>query len=388
MRTTRIRSIRARILSTTYFVAILCASAQVLSQTIGQKAASKYRQSVVFLTVNKITSTGAVVQEFGTAFVVSDLGHLITSCHVVDKKILDAGGNPTPDVVDKIEIQGAVASRNGTLEPITLLHCAQGSYDLALLKFKNTALKRLPIPVSIYSKAEPGSSIASMGFPLNTEFFVRQGTIGGPTEDDTLTVDLTLNPGDSGSPVLNDSLQVVAVAEAGYSGAGIGIARPIRHGAGLLSEAGVILTATNVEIATTPLAGVPLNLNVAAAAPEASVKAFASATSKIPADAASVKVTYAVSRFFSTPDILKGSNRTDQFPGLAISEVSAKPGYKIIDAKFIVTGSDGANVININPSLNGTVARVAFQKLNTEKFDPDKASFVRGFVETTQEKIR
>ena len=141
-----------------------------------------------------------------------------------------------------------------------------------------------------------------MGFPLNTEFFVRQGTIGGATEDDTLTVDLSLNPGDSGGPVLNDSLQVVAVAEAGYSGAGIGIARPIRHGAGLLSEAGVILTATNAEIATTPLAGAPLSLNVAAGAPEASVKAFSTAMSNIPTDATSVKVTYAVSKFFPTPD--------------------------------------------------------------------------------------
>lgn len=370
-------------------VLLLVMMAQLVgAQTIGQRAASKYRNSVVFLSVDKITSTGAVVQEFGTGFIVSDKGHVLTSCHVVEKSLLESDGRVSSTIVDKVEIRGAMASRSATLEPVSMMRCAQGGYDLALLKFKNTAIRRVPIPVSVYSAPALGAQVASMGFPLNTEFFVRQGTIGGETDDDTLSLDLTLNPGDSGGPVLDDELRVVAVAEAGYGGgAHIGIARPIRHGSVLLTEAGVMLAAVNAAIPTTPLAGAPAQLNVETAGAKAASRIFASAPSQVPADAEVVKVTYAASEVFRAPPAPATSGPGSP-TGISVLELQAKPGYRITDAKFIQTASDEAQVVNVAPTVAGRAARVTFKKVSPDKFELDKPAFVRGYVETVQQKIQ
>ena len=362
-------------------------SIESIGQSLAAKVAAKYRSSAVFLAVNKTTATGEFVTEYGTGFVVTEKGHVLTSCHVVDKKILNDDGSTRNVIVDSVEVKGAIGSRAGALEPISMLRCAQGGADLALLKFKNTALRRFPVPVANSSPAL-GDALASLGFPLNTEFFVRQGTLGGDADDDLMTVDMTLNPGDSGGPVFSTGLMVVAVAEAGYSGGtGIGIVRPIRHAAGLLAEAGVVLTAVDATIPSVPLANAPENSNVEISTHPSAISIFAAASGEIPVGTQNVKITYPVSMQFKLPDPSIAPPPTATNSLLEVTDYPAKPGYKIVSAKFIIAAKEGINVLPVSPASNGQIARVAFLKTTKSQFSSDNPAFVRGFIETNQVKI-
>lgn len=360
-----------------------CFPGYAQSQNLTQRAASKYRNSTVFLKVTKVTNVGTIVEEYGTGFIVTELGHILTSCHVVDRKVFDADGNVLPTIIDSVEIAGATGSRNGQLEPIANLHCSQSGFDLALLRFKNSSIKRVPIP-AVSSSPSLGDTVASLGYPLNMDFFVRLGTIGGYTPDDLNTVDMSLNPGDSGGPVLNSQLRVVAIVEGGYPNAyNVGVVRPIRHAASLFAEAGVTLTAENANIDSTPIPGAPANSNVEVANSGTALLQFAAAKTNISPDADKVKVTYAIAKSFAA--LSQVTDNSGATPTILLSDVPAKPGYKIIDAKFIITGKEGADVVAVNTASNGNSARAVIKK----KVDSQSEStaFVKGFIETTQMKI-
>lgn len=344
----------------------------------------KYRPSTVFIKSTKETKSGEIVEEYGTAFIVSVKGHMITSCHVIDKKILDDAGVDTGKTVDKVGIQGAVGSREEPLEGIELVTCAQPPIDLALLKFKSTFRQRFPIPIAVYQSPSPGDAIASMGFPIDLEFFPRQGALGAEMPNDTFSVDMTLNPGDSGGPVFDRSVRVVAIAEGGYPAARIGIVRPVRHAAGLLMIAGVEVTATDANISSTPDPNAPEGTKVERADINHALSAFAKAGGFIPSDANSVKITYPFVNLFKTTSSATGKS-VDTKSNLSLGEVKAKPGFKIVDAKFIVVDKQNAEVLNVSPQSNGGVARASMEK--TSDSSATQPSFVRGFIETTQVRL-
>src|SRR5208282_3650193 len=98
-------------------------------------------------------------------FVISDAGHVLTSCHLIDHHLRDQDGNIVPAKVETVRVQGAIGSSAGTLEPMTVLQCAQEPVDLALIKFDNSLSVRQPVVV-FPQVPDIGANLASMGFPL------------------------------------------------------------------------------------------------------------------------------------------------------------------------------------------------------------------------------
>lgn len=379
-------SARVKVAAFAVLATLLTAAGQSFGQdTLVRDMVARYRPSTVFLKVTKTTSTGEVVEDYGTGFVVSERGHVLTSCHAVNNRVLDDAGNDTGKTVDEVLVQGASASREEALEGMALITCAQPPIDLALLKFRNTARRRVPAPISAFEPPATGDAIASMGFPLDTEFFARRGELGAETPGDTFNVDMTLNPGDSGAPVFDRSVRVIGIAEGGYPGARIGVVRPIRHAVYLLWMAGVELTATNANIVSRAEPHAAVGSKVETADFSQAIRAFGSASGNVPATAPSVKITYPYFKMLGVAPALGTAEAANT--SINVGEVEAKPGYKIIDAKFIVVGKQDAEVFNVSPQNGGAVARTALGKVAGSAEAANEPAFVKGFVETTQVKI-
>jgi hypothetical protein len=342
-----------------------------------------YRPSVVYLKVDKTAGdSGAVTTEIGTGFVVSKFGHVLTSCHVIDKRLRDADGKVLATPVEKVTVQGAMASNAGQLEPMTALQCAQDPVDLALLRFNNSAIARPPVPV-FPEQPDIGDDLASMGFALNTDFFARPGTLSSLTADDTLLVSMVLNPGDSGAPVFDKSLRVIGVAEAGYGfGTGIGVVRPIRHGALLLAIAGVNLYAVNAKIVSTPLPNQASNPNIYTANFADAIKKFGAAGNSVPKNSKEITVTYPFLQAKASPKTGPTSNAP---PVVDVRTIPAAPGYKIVGAKFIVTEGSPASILHVGASPSGNVVRAALE--GAPAISASQSTPLKGFIETTQVKL-
>lgn len=359
--------------------ASLIALPNCFSQSQAQKAASIYRNSTVFLKVQKITSTGSIIEEQGSGFVISEKGHILTSCHVVNEFAYDVKGNVLLTKIDKVEIFGSVGSRFAPAEPIKFLKCESDGFDLALLKFKNNAASRKPIPA--VSQYEIGEDVFSLGFPAGNDFSVRPGTIGGETEDDLNTVNIVLNPGDSGGPILNKTLDVVALVQGALTNTPTtGVVRPIRHASQLFAIAGVTLARTDVNFSETQSAPNVLNSKVLFINPQKGMADFlrGKPLKDINSSQKTIDVVYPVAAEVSKGEI------DPSVANVTVTEVKAKPGYTIKDAQFIVTDAKGAEVSTVIPVSKGKVARAAFIPTDANKTDTD--AFVTGFIRTVQER--
>src|SRR6266481_2805641 len=101
------------------------------AQTCPEDVIAQERGATVFIRVKKtLKVTGAVEERFGTGFVISPSGYVLTSRHVIE----------ADDKVDDIEIAGLIGSRraNGCCSS-DLKFVAQNEHDVALLKFEDTS---------------------------------------------------------------------------------------------------------------------------------------------------------------------------------------------------------------------------------------------------------
>jgi hypothetical protein len=370
----------------TLFLFALSFSLPCSAADIIKKMVNTYRGATVHIISRKETNTGEIIDEYGTGFIVSKDGYVVTSCHTVDLQIIDGNGKNSNKIVQSVEIMGAVGSREGTPEKLGFVTCAQPPIDLALLKFANTFRKRTNIKIDSFAKLSVGDTIASMGYPHDLEFFPRSGTIGMATSDGTFTVDMTMQPGDSGAPVFSEDLKVVGVVESGYEGTQIGFVRPIAHAAGLLTVAGIVVTATNATISSAPESDEPVGSKVeVATSPLEAIGAFSAAVGNPPVSLNSeVKVTYPVLKLTGSA---ADSKSTINSSSVAVSEVKAKAGFRIIDAKFISLDVENAKVVDVMPSRDGSSARASI--LVNEDINGQKVSgAVRGFIETTQVPVK
>lgn len=347
------------------------------AETIVSKMVKDYRNSVVFLRIDKIDEvTGQVTSETATGFIVSKLGHILTSCHSVDKKLRKPSGEIFPTGASEVTVQGSVGSKYAAPEPMTFLQCAGEPIDLALLRFKNTAAQRTPIP-TLVQQPNIGEDIGAMGFPFEADFFARSGTLSSLAADDTLLASMVLNPGDSGAPVFDNSLRVVGVVEGGYhDGAGIGVIRPIRHAAFLLMISGENIFSVNASIPTTPAANQPSNANVFAAIKSDALKGFLDGAVAIPKGAEEITVTYPFAQYLSKKTTTDGLSKID------VKTIQAAEGFKVVSARLIVTEGSTENVLHVGPSATGDEVRAA-----TISDTASKVKGVKGFIETVQKKI-
>ena len=347
------------------------------AETIVTKMVKEYRNSVVFLRIDKTDGvTGQVISETATGFIVSKLGHILTSCHSVDKKLRKPSGEILPKGASEVTVQGAVGSKYAALEPMAFLQCAGEPIDFALLRFKNTAVQRKPIP-TLVQQPDIGESIGAMGFPFEADFFARSGTLSSLEADDTLLASMVLNPGDSGAPVFDNSLRVVGVVEGGYhDGAGIGVIRPIRHAAFLLMMSGENIFSVNASIPTTPAANQPPNANVFAATKGVALKGFLDGGVTIPKGAHEITVTYPFSQTLSKITTAGDLSKID------VKTIQAAEGFKVVSARLIVTEGPTNNVLHVGPSATGDEVRAA-----TISDTASNLKGVKGFIETVQKKI-
>lgn len=196
------------------------------------------------------TPTEAVDQEdlqgSGTGFVVSSNGYLVTCAHVVR----DAA---------KIEVELGDQKWPGRVV------AANKQHDLALIRIEANDLPALQLGKA--ASIELGRSVFVIGYPLSPllgrSIKMSSGSVTGavdtlPDESRRFQVDATVNPGNSGGPLVNDRGEVVGVASellASAQLADVGFAVPIDEVRRMLSEAKV---ATAAESRSEALRGTQL----------------------------------------------------------------------------------------------------------------------------------
>lgn len=155
--------------------------------------------------VNSVETTPSAFNRGGTGFLVDGKGYLITNAHVVK--------NAT-----QVEVQNTLGVYHARIIEL------DRQADLALLKIEDTtyhAFGSLPYGIS-KSNAELGDDVFTLGYP-RPEIVYGKGYLSAETgfQGDTTTFQLTIaaNPGNSGTPVLNNDGEVVGMVSSSQQNA-------------------------------------------------------------------------------------------------------------------------------------------------------------------------
>ncbi len=174
----------------------------------------KTAQAVVHIKVIKKmrnTRTKEIIEQpgFGSGFVISSDGLIVTNHHVIEKAI---------------SIEAAFA--NGQELKATLIG-ADPSTDIAILKVYEGDLK--PLQFADSDALEPGQIAIAIGNPMGLQHTVTAGVVSatgrtlrannGRLIDDIIQTDAALNPGNSGGPLVNSEGKVIGVNTAVVSSA-------------------------------------------------------------------------------------------------------------------------------------------------------------------------
>ena len=145
------------------------------------------------------------------------------------------------DDEEQLEINGSIASAYAPTIP--LLRIAKDeTQDVALLQLMNSNENYRKVSVGDPSQISEGTTICSMGFPLNIEFNSSRGQLNGKAgEDGRWTSDMPSNKGESGAPVFDLQGRVIAIREGGYINAqNLNLLTPINRAFGMLLIAGAL----------------------------------------------------------------------------------------------------------------------------------------------------
>ena len=189
-----------------------------VSFSVGQEnryadVVERHRLSVVFIQVKGTNpDSGGTLEGSATGFVAcnTDGIYVLTNHHIILGENRKAyRGNPS--------IEGSIGSRYKTKFPMTIIS-EDKTADLLLLKFElgsgQFSEKVFLVKFASSQSVESGSSLYSLGYPVDSDLFFRSGTLSNKTYvGDFWVADLLLSYGDSGEPVFNDLDQVVAVAK-------------------------------------------------------------------------------------------------------------------------------------------------------------------------------
>lgn len=164
----------------------------------------------------------------GSGFVVHPDGYLMTCAHCVEgatKIEVNLGGQKYAARVIEINSQR----------------------DLALVRISARNLPVLPLANS--DQVELAQHVRLVGYPLSsvlgTSVKVTQGSVAGFIDQANgrmIQVDASMNPGNSGGPLVNDRGDAIGVASAGYFGseiAEVGLAVPVGDVAALMRKYGI-----------------------------------------------------------------------------------------------------------------------------------------------------
>ena len=178
--------------------------------------------SIADVTENALPSVAHIVSAAGsgTGFIVNERGLVVTNKHVVE-----GSTQVSVRMASGSEYRGAVTQRHPTL-------------DLAYVSI-DSSRTFTPIAVGDSDEVRVGAEVIAIGFPLGSALGVEPTVSVGiisAKRDDGLQTDASLNPGNSGGPLLNMFGQAIGVVvsrvEADSSGrpiSGIGFAIPINE---------------------------------------------------------------------------------------------------------------------------------------------------------------
>ena len=231
-------------------------------ESIPTDVLQKVKAASVFIEV-----TLGPLEYSGSGFVIHAEGDsvlIVTNAHVVAKPDLDEQLPIGLRFRERLELQRIKAAiqnlnpkvdvvfRSGTPEEQVVaaeIVVQDTKQDLAILKA--TKVKSVPAPISMDDNFHPVETtlVYSFGFPFGEALSKTKGnpaiTVGKATvssirkdeqgEVNVIQIDGTLNPGNSGGPVVDIQGRLVGVAVATIRGAGIGFAIPPRHLQKLLS---------------------------------------------------------------------------------------------------------------------------------------------------------
>jgi serine protease Do len=141
----------------------------------------------------------------GTGFLVDGKGYLVTNAHVVKNSTL-------------VEVQN-----NLGVFKARIIHLDRQA-DLALLKIEDTSFRAwntLPYGINRYG-ADLGEELFTLGYPRD-EIVYNKGYMSAKTgfQGDTLACQIAIsaNPGNSGTPVLNNDGEVIGIVNSSQQGA-------------------------------------------------------------------------------------------------------------------------------------------------------------------------
>lgn len=169
-------------------------------QTVPQPS-EKHQESSEVSQIKKISLEsiqGSLVRlktEHGmaTGFFVHEDGFVLTNAHVVADQVILEGFIGDSTVVSEFE-------RYATGETLNL--------DLALIQYLGDA----PFDVIPISQTDPelGETVMTIGNPKNLGLSVAKGTLSRKAAQE-FQLDISVNPGNSGGPVLNETGEVIGV---------------------------------------------------------------------------------------------------------------------------------------------------------------------------------
>jgi S1-C subfamily serine protease len=209
----------------------------------------------------------------GTGFFVNSEGLLLTSHHVVaggrQRRRIAGEEAEVERVVERIE--AVVASAGGPQRLSASLLAVDADKDLALLTVTAGGLGYLPLGDSAAARA--GEPTTVLGFPLGRavevgrtdapevvpQLTVSPGSLSARRDDEAgsaryLQTDATLNPGNSGGPLLDADGYVLGVVEMKLNGAtGLGFAVPVNLVKDFLETTGFLPQLPSARLRPGPL---------------------------------------------------------------------------------------------------------------------------------------
>jgi serine protease Do len=149
----------------------------------------------------------------GTGFIISNQGHILTCAHIL--------------VGDRWQ----VGSESGDRSQGEIIG-QDKNCDLALLSWEKVS--ESPLVFADPTTISEGQTVFALGHPLGLDFTVSRGIISNRQRLIGITnfvqTDVSLNPGNSGGPIINENGEVIGVASKMIGGSqGLGFAISLQH---------------------------------------------------------------------------------------------------------------------------------------------------------------
>ncbi|MEA2328484.1 MAG: serine protease Do [Thermoanaerobaculia bacterium] len=210
-------------------LAYVAAAATAAAEPSWQKIREASKPSIVFLDVVAEYANGATNHEFGTGFIISPEGHVLTCHHLLpDEK------------PQKLTIKGRVGDRTSEQQYELTVERADPDHDLLLLKIAS-ARKWQPLRVCTTAAVKDDDPVYAIGFPYEENITGVSGPIINTTAaGDHWRTSAPVNHGMSGGPVFDTQGRVIALVRAGREEAqSLADLIPLRLAFSLLGVAGV-----------------------------------------------------------------------------------------------------------------------------------------------------